>query len=117
MIFSGCSGDQNSLDVVDISNISNPTSIKSIDMHSPYGMSMIGNYLFVGEGTNGLAVFDASNPKNPQKYDQYDNIHAYDIMLHPTIPNLILTTGEGGLSQYQIDMSNMNISNISHINY
>jgi len=115
--FSGCSGDENTLDVVDITNPSNPEQLNSIVMQSPYGMSVINNHLFVGEGVNGLEVFDITNPELPVSIDHYDDIEAYDIMMHPSISNRLLITNENGLEQYQLDYNTMEISLLSHIGY
>ena len=46
-----------------------------------------------------------------------NDIEAYDIMAHPTIPNRILTTSEYGLSQYNIDYNTMSITTLSDIAY
>jgi len=89
----------------------------SIPMNSPYGMSMINDHLFVGEGINGLTVFNATDPTNLIHVSNDEGIEAYDIMIHPTIPNRILTTSENGLEQYSIDFNTMNISFISRVNY
>ena len=115
--FAGCNGNLNSLDVINISNINNPMPMYSIPMNSPYGMSMINNHLFVGEGINGLTVFNAADPTNLIHISNNEDIEAYDIMMHPTIPNRILTTSENGLEQYSIDFNTMNISFISRVNY
>lgn len=53
--FSGCSGDENTLEVIDISNINSPVLLEEITMKSPYGMSVINDHLFVGEGANGIS--------------------------------------------------------------
>lgn len=114
--FSGCAGDENSLEILDISNINHPYQLNSITMESPYGMRMINNHLFVGEGENGLAVFDASNPEDLVLVKNYD-FEAYDIMMHPTIPNRILTTSNNGLDQYNLDYNTMEITFLSRVNY
>ena len=113
----GCAGDQNTLDVLDISNISNPTLLHSIVMESPYGMRMIDQYLFVGEGDNGLSVFDATDPRNPVLVTHSADVQAFDIMQHPTANDVLLITDQGGLMQYQVNYSTMSFSELSSINY
>ena len=115
--FSGCAGDENALHVVDITNPSNPTAMNVIPMNSPYGMTMISNYLFVAEGTNGLKIFDATDPVNLVQVHSDNSVVAYDMMAHPTNPNILLTTGENGLSQYSIDFLNLDLSMLSSVNY
>ena len=115
--FSGCSGDENSLEIIDISNANRPFQINTISMYSPYGMNIINDYLFVGEGSNGLSIFNASNPQNLILTTRYEDIEAYDIMMHPSIPNRILTTSQNGMEQYNIDFSTMEISFLSRVDY
>lgn len=115
--FSGCSGDENSLQVIDISNVNMPHELNTITMDSPYGMNIINDYLFVGEGSNGLAIFDASDPINLILETKKTNIEAYDIMIHPSIPNRILITNQNGMEQYDIDFNTMNMSFLSRVNY
>ena len=115
--FTGCSGDENTLEVLDISNLNSPEKITSIPMASPYGMTMINNKLYVGEGTNGMAIFDAANPANPILINSNTSIVAYDVIEHPSIPNRILTTSDFGLSQYEVNAATMEIIFLSEIAY
>ncbi len=113
----GCNGTINSLDVIDINNINNPIPLTSIPMSSPYGLRIVNNYLFIGEGINGLTVFDANSPENLVYINNYENIHAYDIMMHPTISDRLLTTNQNGLQQYAIDFTTMEVYHLSTIGY
>ncbi|MFT5748317.1 MAG: hypothetical protein ACI9XO_002790 [Paraglaciecola sp.] len=101
--FSECPGDVNSLIVLNIENLQNPQQAAEIPMSSPYGMAKIGNYLFVGEGANGLTIFDATNPLDLQQVAHNDEIEAYDILAHPSRTDFILIAGTGGLEQYALD--------------
>ncbi len=114
--FGGCSGDDNTLVVLNIDNLNNPSPIQNIPMNSPYGMCIIDNKLYVGEGANGLAIFDVTDPQNPVHLTTEPN-EVYDIMEHPTIPNMILTTSSNGLELYQVDANPMDITFLSSINY
>ena len=100
--FADCPGNTNALIVLDISNIENPKQVMDIPLHSPYGMSIINDKLYVGEGQNGLTIFDITNPYKPQNKSTFD-IEAYDVILHPTYDNLILVAGNNGLTQYTLD--------------
>ena len=115
--FSGCAGDENSLVVLDITDVNNPLPIDQITMNSPYGMAKIGNNLFVGEGQNGIKIFDATNPAALVHLNSNVNVLAYDVLAHPTMPNIVLTTGSTGLHQYQIDYSDFSMQLLSTINY
>ena len=50
------------LDVVDLSDLSAPTLVKSYGMDNPYGLGLDDDLLFVCDGTSGLKIYDASNP-------------------------------------------------------
>lgn len=99
---SNCPGDENALVVLNIENIQTPFALQEITMESPYGMTLIGNRLFVGEGANGLKIFDATDRRNLvlEKHDQ--TIEAYDVIAHPTRTDLVLIAGPNGLGQYAV---------------
>ena len=97
-----CPGDENALLVLDISR-TQPQQIQEIEMESPFGMTLANNRLYVGEGTNGLKVFNAEDKSNLTLETWEPNIEAYDIIYHPTNPNLLLIAGPTGISQYQIE--------------
>ncbi len=104
--FARCPGDINALLVLDITNIHSPQQKQEIEMKSPYGMSLIGTRLFVGEGDNGLKIFDAEE-KTKLTLEQWDKeIQAYDIIPHPTRTDIVLIAGPNGLSQYDIESPN-----------
>lgn len=110
----GCGGEDDLLEVVNIENPNNPTTIKSIEMNSPYGMTIMQNYLFVAEGSNGLSIFDISNPRNPISVSTA-SIQTFDVMSHPTNPNVLLVINSGGISQYQFNVSTKQLSELSFI--
>jgi hypothetical protein len=106
--FAACPGDTNELLVLNVdSNFSRVTQIQSFTLSSPYGMTLKGDRLYVGEGANGLAVFDASNPRTLSLIDIDRSIEAYDIIPHPTRSDLILIAGPEGFSQYEIQASDI----------
>lgn len=114
----GCNvSSENTLNIIDISNINEPVSLNSIDMESPYGMTIINHFLFVGEGTNGMAIFNIKDPEKPIKLTVVQNMEAYDIMRHPTDPNIILTASSNGLEQFSIDYDQFIVTQISSVAY
>ncbi len=115
--FSSCPGNTNSLLVLDTRNIQDVKQKNEIEMSSPFGMTIKGNDLYVGEGDNGLKIFDISDKYNPQLRSSLNNIKAYDVIPHPTISNLILTTGPNGVSQYMINDNNESLTLQSSISY
>ena len=91
---------RSSLDVVDITDLSNPQLKTSLPMESPYGLGVDGNRLFVGEGSRGLKLFDISNPVQPVLKEFRGDIPTYDVI--PYRSTLIIT-GEKGIYQYKYD--------------
>ena len=114
--FSPCPGDINALLVLDIEDLASTKQLEEISMQSPFGMSIIGEKLFIGEGDNGLSVFDISNKQAPQLLRHEADIPAYDIIAHPNNPNVLLIAGEDGLSQYTFDNA-LDLSIRSRIDY
>ncbi len=114
----GCNGKgENTLNLVDISNINAPKELKSIDLESPYGLCFANNYLFVGQGANGLTIYDANNHFKLVEETKISNVVAYDIMFHPNNPNIIVLTNSNGIEEFQIDWNNMTLSPIGKLSY
>lgn len=92
-----CRNGQNLLDVIDISNISQPTLVQSYPMQNPHGLGIDGSNLFICEGDFGLKVFDATDPKEVKLRKHIKDMRTFDV-----IPNnkLLLVVGQDGLYQY-----------------
>jgi hypothetical protein len=98
-----CGGGNNVLDIIDISNLSNPTLKYTVNMDSPYGLGIADSLLFVCEGNRGLKIFNVRQPENPGFFTQIDTIHGYDVI--PLVDHKILiVSGNSGIHQY--DFSN-----------
>jgi len=87
------------LDIIDISNISNPVNVKTINMESPRGLGVSGTLLFVCD--NGIKVYNVTDPENPV-YLRKENIDAFDVI---PIDTLLLVAAESGLYEYQFNSS------------
>lgn len=98
-----CPGDENALVVLDVSTLSWPNQIQEIGMESPYGLTMIGDQLYVGEGPNGLKIFDATDRRNLRLVEHDRSIQAYDVLAHPVWSNIVMIAGPEGFSQYRIE--------------
>ena len=99
-----CGGSVNSLDVVNIKNTSAPAFVASYPMSNPHGLGKDGSLLFICDGTAGLKIYDATNPKVISanlKYT-YPNIRAYDVI---PLGDILVMIGDEGL--YQYDYSNI----------
>jgi hypothetical protein len=102
---SECQGFTNQLEVIDISDLSNPQLLFVHDMSNPHGLGKDGNLLFICDGDAGLKIFDASDLSTigDKLLVQYENIHAYDVI---PFNNVAIMIGEDGL--YQFDYSDLN---------
>ena len=114
--FSSCPGNTNALIVLDIEQLNNPEQVNEIEMKSPYGMTLIANLLFVGEGENGLSIFNVVDRQNPVLVKTVENLSAYDVIQHPGNPGLVLIAGPNGLEQYSIN-NNLDFSFESRIDF
>ncbi len=99
-----CNRAINQLDVVNISNLQNPTLVKNYEMHNPHGLSVQGNTLFLCDGNQGLKVFDVENKNailDNLKFADRDIRKAYDV-----IPNMengtLIVVGKEGIFQYDM---------------
>ncbi|HLP71892.1 MAG TPA: hypothetical protein VK155_03250 [Bacteroidales bacterium] len=95
----GCGGNVNSLDVVNIKNVSAPSLVTSYSMTNPHGLGKDGNLLFICDGSAGLKIYDASNPRTVSanlKY-AYPAINANDVI---PVGDLLIMIADEGLYQY-----------------
>jgi len=102
-----CGGTVNCLDVVNIKNISSPKLLATYSMTNPHGLGKSGDLLFICDGSAGLKIYDASDPKTigSNLIYSYPNINAYDVI---PIGTLLVMIGDNGLYQYSY-------SDIQHI--
>ncbi len=108
-----CGDTENKLSVVDISQLTNPVSVKDYTMTEPFGLGIDNGILFVCDGHDGLKIYNASNPYqiDSNLISHFSNVNAYDV-----IPDqgLLILIGSDGL--YQYDYSNKDqIQLLSHI--
>jgi hypothetical protein len=102
-----CNGNINCLDVVNIKDISKPVRLVTYPMTNPHGLGKSGKILFVCDGSAGLKVYDATNPRilgNAIK--TYPGINAYDVI---PLGSILVMIGDDGLFQYDYT----NIQNIT----
>ncbi|MGL4630714.1 MAG: LVIVD repeat-containing protein [Leadbetterella sp.] len=93
-----CQRGQNQLDVLDISNLSKPTLIKSYQMINPHGLGTNKNILFICEGNNGLKVLDKSDPFNIKEIQFLKDIKSVDVI---PLTDRLIVTGDGGIRQFE----------------
>jgi len=110
-----CSGILNQLDVIDVSNVSNPHILKSFPLTNPHGLGIDGTALFICDGSDGLKLFNATDPLTVGNNlsEQFNNIQATDII---PFNNIAIVIGDDGIYQYDYsDQSNLEL--LSKINF
>ncbi len=106
----------NQLDVVDISDIKNPTLVKNYQMHNPHGLSVQNDVLYLCDGNQGLKVFDVANKGNVLdnlKFADRNIRMAYDVIPNDAMGTIIVV-GKEGIFQYDA-MDPQNLQRISEI--
>jgi len=105
-----CGGDINQMDVLNVSDVTNPTLISTVQMKNPHGLGIDGNMLFVCDGDAGLKVYDATDPSTvgDNMVEKFKNIQATDVI---PLGNVAMMIGDDGI--YQYDYSDPN--NLVHL--
>lgn len=100
-----CNNLVNLLEVVDISSIDHPFSVKTYPMFNPHGLSIDNKTLFICDGDAGLKVYDATDPLEIHQHQlaHFQDIKSYDVICNN---GLLLMIGADGL--YQYDYTNLN---------
>ena len=104
-----CGGFENQLDIVDISNLSNPFLVKSYEMSNPHGVGIDGNSLFVCDDTEGLKIFDAGNVQDIDLVENYQDIQVTDVIPINYLDLLIAIGDQGFLIYDYKDMSDIKL--------
>ncbi|CAA6823973.1 MAG: Unknown protein [uncultured Aureispira sp.] len=96
-----CEGFSNQLDVIDITNITNPTLVSSTEMHNPHGLTVEDDKLYLCDGSDGFKVFDVANKQTIGQNQLFhdSSIPAYDAITVPRA-NAVLVIGKDGFYQY-----------------
>jgi hypothetical protein len=104
-----CGGDVNQLEIINISNISNPVEVKAYDMTYPQGLGIDKNLLFICDGKVGLRIFDVTDKLtvNQHMIAQYPEYNAYDVI---PLNGVLLMVSDKGLYQYDYsDVKNIKL--------
>jgi hypothetical protein len=96
-----CQGFTNQLDVLDISNLTQPSLLKTYEMTNPHGLSKDGDLLFICDGNDGLKVFNASDVSDLRLIKTIGRMETYDVIAYNGVA---LVVARDGL--YQYDYSN-----------
>jgi hypothetical protein len=77
---------------------------------NPHGLGKDGDLLFICDGSAGLKIFDAADPRTITGHliKAYPGIHAYDVI---PLNGILILIGADGLYQYDYT----DLQNISHL--
>lgn len=107
-----CQGFNNQLDVIDISNLSNPSLLKTYQLTNPHGLAKDGNQLIICDGKGGLKFFDASSPvSNIVLKKTITGPETYDVI---AFGGWALMVANDGLYQYSYDPA-FNVTELSRM--
>lgn len=104
-----CGQNTSQLDVVDISDLSTPSLLKSYSMTNPYGVGIDGDLLFVCDGTAGLKIYNKSDPLNiaANHLNTFTDVTPYDVI---PLGNILVVISPEGLLQYDYtDINNIQL--------
>ena len=101
-----CGETDSVLDIIDITNKSNPVKIKSYIMDNPYGLGIKDQMLFICDGTAGLKVFNKTNVMDLQITNQFKNINTFDVI---PLDDKLLLVGQNTLFQYKYVQNNIEL--------
>lgn len=111
-----CGGFTNQLDLIDITDLTNPFLVETFQMDNPHGLSIKGDNLFICEGDFGLKTFDISDPAtlNERLVSHLENFSTYDVISIPGNENILLVIGDDGFYQFNFDDPTQ-LKQLSHI--
>jgi hypothetical protein len=96
---SPCGGNLNQLDVIDISDVTNPILRKSYALQNPYGLGIYNGTLGICDGDAGFKLFDVTVTSNITQLSVTNTTKAFDVVMNNEVALLI---GQDGLYQYNI---------------
>lgn len=97
-----CGGTRNNLDAIDITNLNQPTLIKTYQLENPFGLGIFNDKLGVCDGSAGFKIYNATNSNNLQLQSTVNNINAFDVIMNDERALLI---AKDGIYQYNITNS------------
>ena len=92
-----CNRGLDQLEVIDISDISNPSLLKVYRMGNPKGMAVAGKYLYLCDQLAGFKVLDITDNMNIIEVNSIKTILAYDVIASG---NTLTITSDSGVYQY-----------------
>ncbi|ASJ76726.1 LVIVD repeat-containing protein [Granulosicoccus antarcticus] len=87
----------NQMNVVDISDVTQPQLVETVSMQAPAGLSVEGSELYVCDGVAGLKTFDLSNPAKPEIANVLQGVDCLDVIAQD---QRLYVIDDLGLKQY-----------------
>ena len=109
---SSCGAIEDQVNVIDITDISNPTLISTYLLDQPYGLGIRNNALYVCCGSEGLKVFDASNSTDLSLQNSYSE-NVTDVI---PLESHLIVVGPNKIIQYNYG-SNYTLQPLSVVNF
>ena len=107
-----CGGILNQLDVLDVSDVTNPIHLRSYALDNPHGLGIDNGTLFICDGESGLKIFDAQDPLliSDNQIAHFRSINSKDVI---PLGDILLMIGNDGLYQYDYaDLNNLKLLSI-----
>ncbi|MCX2679981.1 hypothetical protein OOZ15_08540 [Galbibacter sp. EGI 63066] len=101
-----CGATESGLFVVDISDIVNPVEKASYSLKEPYGLGVMGDRLYVCDGSEGLKVFDKTDVMDIQMLNKYETAKTYDVI---PMESHLLMIGENKFYQYNYEENGLSL--------
>jgi hypothetical protein len=93
---STCGAIDDQINVIDVTNIANPTLLSTYLLNEPYGLGIKNGVLYVGCGANGLKIFNAANSAGLVLENSYTN-NVKDVI---PLDSHLITVGDNTITQY-----------------
>ena len=103
---------EDQVNVIDVTDISNPTLLSTYLLNQPYGLGIKDDVLYVGCGADGLKVLDASNATNLTLQNSY-NENVVDVI---PLSSHLIAVGNNKIIQYSYG-PNFTLQLLSEINF
>ncbi|MGC6422916.1 MAG: LVIVD repeat-containing protein [Flavobacteriaceae bacterium] len=88
-----CANNVNQLQIVDISNVFEPTQVGVYNMFAPYGLAVRGDRVWVCDSSSGIKIMDVSDKNKPRVVQFIEDYDARDIILRGNTAYVVTTTG------------------------
>lgn len=107
-----CQNFNNQLDIIDISELEQPSLFKTYPMINPHGLGIDDNCLFITEGEYGLKMYDITNIDDIILKKHFKDISSIDVI---PFMDVLMVIGSDGFHQYNYDCELGEIEYISTI--